>query len=96
MNLDELLKDKRDIIKEIAREHGVSKIYVFGSFAKGTADEKSDLDFLVDVSNNVSSWFPAGLIMDLENLLKIKVDVATLKGLKKRIRDRVLQEAKPL
>jgi len=96
MNLDELLKDKREIIKEIAREHGVSKIYVFGSFAKGTADEKSDLDFLVDVSNNVSSWFPAGLIMDLENLLKIKVDVATLKGLKERIRDRVLQEAKPL
>ena len=95
-DIDNLLRDKKDNIKKIAQEHGVSKIYIFGSFARGESDEKSDLDFLVDISDSTSSWFPAGLIIDLENLLKIKVDVATVKGLKERIRNKVLQEAKPL
>lgn len=96
MNIDDFIDNKKDAIKKIAKEHGVSKIYIFGSFAKGTADEKSDVDFLVDISEKVSSWFPAGLILDLENLLKVKVDVATIKGLKERIRNKVLKEAKPL
>lgn len=96
MDVDELLNNKKDVIKKIAKEHGVSKIYVFGSCAKGTADEKSDVDFLVDITESVSSWFPAGLILDLENLLKVKVDVATTRGLKERIRTRILKEAIPL
>ena len=37
-----------------------------------------------------------GLIEDLEVLLGVRVDVVTEKGLKPRLRDRILQEAKPL
>lgn len=96
MNIDDLLKSNKEEIKKIAKEHGVSKIYIFGSQARDEADENSDIDFLVDIGSSISSWFPAGLIIDLENLLKIKVDVATVKGLKQRIRNKVLQEAKPL
>ena len=96
MSLYNLLKSKRNEILKIAEKHGAYNIRIFGSVARGTDDEKSDIDFLVDFGKNVSSWFPAGLIIDLENILKVKVEIATEKGLKQRIRDKILKEARPL
>ena len=46
MNLDDLRR-LRPQIDEIAKRHGAVRIRVFGSVARGTADEKSDVDFLV-------------------------------------------------
>ena len=69
-------------------------VRVFGSVAKGQADQNSDLDLLADYDlDKISPWFPVRLIRDLENLLGIKVDVVTPEGLKARIRNEVLQEA---
>jgi len=51
------------------------------------------VDFLIDLGEHLSPWFPVRLIRELESLLGRKVDVVTEKGLKPRIRDRVLQEA---
>ena len=96
MGLYDLLKSKRSEILKIAERHGAYNIRIFGSVVRGTDDEKSDIDFLVDFGKNISSWFPAGLIIDLENLLKVKVEIATEKGLKQRIRDKILKEARPL
>ena len=96
MKIQDILENKKEEIKKIAEKHGVLKIYIFGSVSRKEADEKSDVDFLVDTGNTVSSWFPGGLTIELENLLKVKVDIATVKGLKERIRNKVLKEAKPL
>ena len=43
-----------------------------------------------------SSWFPAGLILDLEDLLGRRVEIVTEKGLNTLIREQVIEEAKPL
>ena len=96
MNTQELLQSKRQEILHLAHRHGACNIRVFGSVARGEADEDSDIDFLVDLGENLSPWFPVRLIRDLEQLLERKVDVATSKGLKERIKDRVLREARPL
>ncbi len=48
------------------------------------------MDYSID---DISPWFPAGLMLDLEKLLGRKVDVATEEALKERIRERVLSEA---
>jgi uncharacterized protein len=94
LGMEELLKDKREEILAIAEKHGAYNVRVFGSVARGEADEKSDIDLLIDYSlDKVTPWFPAGLILDLQDLLGRKVDVVTVKGLKERIRARVLQEA---
>ncbi|MBE9009733.1 nucleotidyltransferase family protein [Pseudanabaenaceae cyanobacterium LEGE 13415] len=93
LGIEELLADKREEILAIAEKHGAYNIRVFGSVARGEADDKSDVDFLVEMGKNRSPWFPVGLIQDLEKLLDRKVDVATEKGLKDRIRERVLKEA---
>jgi uncharacterized protein len=97
LGVDELLKNNREKILKIAAKHGAFNVRVFGSVARGEADEQSDVDFLVDYSlDKISPWFPAGLVLDLEKLLGRKVDVATEEGLKDRIRERVLHEAVPL
>jgi predicted nucleotidyltransferase len=64
--------------------------------ARGDADEHSDLDFLVDMETGRSLFDLGGLLTDLEDLLGYPVDVVTEKGLRDRIRERVLQEAIPL
>jgi len=56
----------------------------------------SDIDFLVDVHRTTSSWFPAGLILDLEDILSRRVEIVTEKALSPYLRDCVLREAKPL
>lgn len=96
MNIQELIQSKREEILQLASQHGACNIRIFGSVVRGEADQKSDIDFLVDLGQNLSPWFPVRLIRDLEQLLGRKVDVVTEKGLKERIRERVLQEAQPL
>lgn len=93
MGIDELLKSKREDILEIAARHGARNVRVFGSVARGEADEKSDVDFLVEMEPGRSLLDMGGLLMDLRDLLGRDVDVATERGLKPRIRARVLHQA---
>ena len=96
LNLNSL-RQQREYILAIAQKHGSKNVRVFGSVARGEADEDSDIDFLIDYDlEKITPWFPAGLLLDLENLLQRKVDVATVDMLKARIKDRVLSEAIPL
>ena len=97
MTIDKLIKVKREQIIAIAAKHGANNLRIFGSVARGEADEKSDLDLLIDYSSeHRSPWFPLRLIRELEALLGCKVDIVTEQGLKDRIRERVLREARPL
>ncbi len=96
MRLDELLKEKRDEVLRFAAKYGARNIRVFGSLARGEADEKSDIDFLVEMEPGTSLLDLGGLQYELETLLKCRVDVVTERGLKRRIRERVLQEAVPI
>jgi predicted nucleotidyltransferase len=91
--LKQLLQERREEILVIAAKHGAFNVRVFGSVARGEETENSDIDFLINYDiNKISSWFPVGLIHDLEDLLGRKVDVVTETGLKERIRDRVLRD----
>ena len=90
---DELLRTKRDDILRIAARYGAYNVRIFGSVARGEADEKSDIDLLVNMESGRSLLDLCGLLIDLEELLGRKVDVVTEKGLRDRIRNRVLNEA---
>ena len=96
MGVEQLLRERRHEIQQIAARHGACNVRVFGSVARGEARPDSDIDFLIDTASSTSSWFPAGLILDLEDLLGRRVDVVTEKALQPYIRDRVLREAVPL
>jgi uncharacterized protein len=76
--MEELLNDKREEILAIAEKHGACNVRGFGSVARGEADEKSDIDLLIDYSlDKVTPWFPAGLMLELQDLLGRKVDIVT-------------------
>ena len=93
MNLSKLVEENRDEILQIATRHGAYNLRIFGSVARGDFDEKSDVDFLVDMEQGRSLLDLGGLLMDLQELLGCKVDVVTEEGLRPRIRESVLKEA---
>lgn len=58
----------------IARKYGVKKLSLFGSYARGEADEKSDVDFLIE-RGKIRGLEYVGFILDLEDEFKCHVDV---------------------
>ena len=92
----DLVTSKREQILDLARRHGVTRIRVFGSMARGDAGLHSDVDLLVEVGSHPTPWFPGGLVAELEELLGRRVQVVTERGLDDLLRDRVLREAIPL
>jgi uncharacterized protein len=96
VNMREFLESKRDEILRIAESHGARNVRIFGSVVRGEAGDSSDVDFLVDFEPGTSLLQHGAMIVELEDLLGRKVDVAPEKTLKERIRGRVLREAIPL
>jgi predicted nucleotidyltransferase len=96
MTVHELLRQKREDILQIASKHGVTRIRIFGSAARGESREDSDIDFLIEVNGPTTPWFPGSLVADLEKLLGLRVDVVEPDAIRKPLRDRILQEAVPL
>ncbi|HIK16919.1 MAG TPA: nucleotidyltransferase family protein [Leptolyngbyaceae cyanobacterium M33_DOE_097] len=96
MTIKQHLQEKREAILAVAAKHGAYNVRIFGSVARDEADAASDVDFLVDLEPNRSLFDLGGLLMELQDLLECSVDVVTEKGLRQRIRDRVLSEAVPL
>jgi len=96
MTLEQVIKEKRAEILRIAARLGARDVRVFGSVARNQADAGSDVDFLVDMEPGRSLLDLGGLQMELEALLGCRVDVVTERGLKSRIRERVLREAVPV
>jgi len=96
MGINDILRSKREEILRVAARHGASNIRVFGSVARGESDEKSDLDLLVTMEPGRSLLDHAALWLELQELLGCGVDVVSEKGLRPRMRDRVLKEAVPL
>ena len=96
MKVQDLLGDRREEILRIARKHGVRRIFVFGSVARGEDTEGSDIDFLVEPGEETGPWFPVGLVEELRELLGRPVDVVTEDSLHWLLRRRILREARPL
>ena len=90
MNLD---NKKIETIKEFFSTRPVLKAYLFGSYVRGQADEKSDIDILVDL--DYSQKIGLGFIqmkIDLEKILEAKVDLVSSNGLSKYIQPMVDSE----
>jgi hypothetical protein len=96
MDVEELIRMKCAEILRIAARHGAQNVRMFGSAARGKTREGSDIDLVVDAGPETSPWFPAGLMLDLEELLGLKVDVVTEESIYWLLRRRILKEAVPL
>jgi len=94
LDLRELLGVLREHLPDLRRRYGVGSISVFGSVARGSALDSSDLDLLICFESD-----PPGLLrfLELENhlaeLLDAEVDLVMETALKPGLRDRILEEA---
>lgn len=92
----EKILDRREEIIALAQQYGASDIRIFGSVARGDVTETSDLDLLIRLAPERSLLDQGGLLMDLRELLGIKVDVVDEGALSGRFGERVRREAVPL
>ncbi len=73
MNNTYTVSQIQDILVSIFREYNIRKAILFGSYAKGSAKDKSDIDLLVDSGLNGLAFF--GLLEDVVNALGKDVDL---------------------
>lgn len=93
--------DVESIIKVLENESDILFAYLFGSFAKGTQNENSDIDIAVYLIDEKIlekyPLYPSRLSINIENILdKKKVDVRVLNGSTLRFRNQVLMHGKLL
>ena len=96
MRPSEVLPQHRDAIRQLVEQAGMANPRVFGSVLRGEDQEDSDLDILVDPGPRASLLDMAGLQIELEKALGVKVDVRTPGELHPRFREKVLAEAAAL
>ena len=90
MRLD---NSKIEAIKDYFKNRPVLKAYLFGSYVNGKAHNESDIDILIDLdySQKIGLGF-VQMQIDLENLLKTKVDLVSSNSLSKYIKPYIDQE----
>lgn len=86
------LDDIKQKVVPILKDAGVVRSSIFGSYVRGDQREDSDIDMLVDFPKDKSLFDFVGLQLELEDALHKKVDLVTYKGLKPRLRERILHE----
>ena len=96
MRPSEVLPQHRETIRQLVLEAGMANPRVFGSVLHGDDQDGSDLDLLVDPAPRASLLDRAGLQIELEKALGVKVDVRTPGELHPRFRSKVLAEAASL
>lgn len=95
LTLDEVRR-RREALRQLAAQHGLTDVRVFGSVARGEARAGSDLDLLVSVQPGHGLFRMNAFAAAVEELLQVPVQLATERGLRPRVRERVLAEAVPL
>lgn len=74
------------MIRPIAIEYGLKRIYLFGSFAKGTANKDSDIDLLIEKGKPMSLLKLSGFRQEVEEKMNRSVDVVTTAGIEKEFK----------
>lgn len=83
-------------IVPILKEHKVTKAGIFGSYARGEQKKKSDVDILIEIGNWADIFDLIRLKKQLEKNLKRKVDLVEYAGIRKEIKENVLEEEIPI
>jgi uncharacterized protein len=96
MDIAKLLKERREAVVALAARHGARNPRIFGSAARGETGLESDIDLLVKMEEGRSLLDLSALVLELQDLLGVKVDVVSEEGLYWLLRRRILKEAKPL
>ena len=86
------IEEIRTVVREIAQQYGVERVSLFGSYARGNARQDSDIDLRIDKGRIRGLFKLSGFHLDLEERLKIHVDVLTTESLDDKFLKRISEE----
>jgi len=90
--MDEQIIEIREKILNALKQNDVKRASLFGSVVRGELTDESDIDILVEFKGRKSLLDLVGLKLELEEMLKRKVDVLTYNSLHPLLKDRILRE----
>ena len=82
----------KTLVTPIAQKHNVKNVYLFGSYARGEANEDSDVDLVINFSEPISLFTLADIIDELENAFGKKVDVISHNSAHPRLLYHIIDE----
>ena len=82
MNKIHTIEEIKTIASPIAKQYGVKKLALFGSYARKEQSEQSDMDFIIDKGAIRGLLQFCNFINDLEDALEVSVDILTYEALK--------------
>jgi len=85
------LEELKRLIIPVVSNYDVDRVYIFGSYARGEANEKSDIDIRID-ADRLRAFDLCGLMARLENALKTPVDVIPTDSMSQGFLESIRQE----
>ena len=91
-------KKNKDIIRiqkkitPILKKNNVARAGIFGSYARGEAKKRSDIDILIEIKKDVSLLDIIGIELKLKKILNRKVDLIEYSSIYPLLKDRILNE----
>jgi len=89
MNNLHSLDEIKTKVSDTARQYGVKKVYLFGSYARGKPNPGSDIDICIEKGNIQTLFELSGFCQDLEETLGSKVDVVTTVALSEEFKEQI-------
>jgi len=86
------IEEIRDIVKDVAQQYGVERVWLFGSYARGEARPDSDIDLRIDKGRIRGLFQLSGFHSDIEEKLNTRVDVLTTESLNEKFLKRKIKE----
>lgn len=86
------LEEIKAIVTPIAQRYNMKEVYLFGSYARGEATEKSDIDLVMNFSDTITLFTYAEIIEELENLFGKKVDIVSHNSASPRLLYQIIDE----
>ena len=68
------IEEIKEIVSKLARQYGADRVFLFGSYARGSADKDSDIDLRID-KGSIRGFQLGGLAADLEDAFGTSVDL---------------------
>ena len=72
------IKKIKELIEPVMKKHKINEVYIFGSYARGEANIRSDVDIYCERGDVKSLWDLSGFQNELELALSKKVDIVTI------------------
>lgn len=79
---EQIVKILRDKKPELQKKYPISELGLFGSYARGDYNEKSDIDILVDFNARIDGFQYIRLAHELEDAFQSKIDIVSRRGIK--------------